>query len=112
MEEALTFQSVFGSAYAYLPAVWLVTGLAVLFIGLKPKWSGLVWLYVVFCFLIVYLGDLLDLPKWVTDLSPFHHIPQIPVEEMDWPVMAVLTGGAILLICIGMAGYRNRDITG
>ncbi|WP_404451494.1 ABC-2 transporter permease [Virgibacillus necropolis] len=112
MEDALTFGTTFGSALVYLPAMWIVVGLAVLLIGLIPKLTGFVWLYVVYSFIVVYLGRLLDFPKWMNGLSVFEHVPQIPVEDMDLIKVTVLTIIAIVMTFAGIIGYNKRDIAG
>lgn len=112
MEEPLSFSTTLESALVYLPAMWAVVGLAILLLGLVPKVASFVWLYVVFCFVVLYLGGILDFPDWVNQLSVFFHIPQIPVEDMDVPSLAVLSGLAVCIVVIGFIGYRKRDLAG
>ncbi len=57
MDEAISFDTTFASAYVYLPAIWVVISLVIGLVGVVPKLTGLIWLYVVFCFVVVYLGD-------------------------------------------------------
>jgi len=45
-------------------------------------------------------------------LTPFGQIPKIPVEEMDYAQVAILTLIAVILIVIGMITYRKRDLEG
>ncbi len=83
MNDAVSFGTTFSSAMVYLPAMLFVISLAVLVVGALPRATGLVWLYVVYCFIVVYLSSLLDFPKWMNELSVFEHIPQFPVEDMQ-----------------------------
>ncbi|MBP2241540.1 ABC-2 type transport system permease protein [Cytobacillus eiseniae] len=112
MDEPLSFVTTFSSAYVYLPAIWVVVALTILLVGAVPKLTGVVWLYVVYCFVVVYLGDLLDFPVWMNNLSVFSYIPQIPIDDMNVMTMGVLTLIAIGLSVIGFTGYNKRDIAG
>lgn len=112
MENPLARDTTFQAAFVYLPAIWVIMGIALFFVGFKPNISGLVWLYFVYCLLIAYLGDLLDLPEWANKLSVFYHIPAIPGEEIKWLTMVILVILAIILNGLGFISYRNRDITG
>jgi ABC-2 type transport system permease protein len=56
------------------------------------------------------LGSLLDLPGWVTGLSPFEHVPAMPVESFQATPALALT--AIAAGCLVAAWWRlrSRDI--
>ena len=100
-----------GGQLSYLPAVLLVTAVAVAVAGLVPRWSLLAWAGVAFVFLQVVLGETLRLPDWVDGISPFWHLPGLPVDAFDpLPALAelVLAAGLVLL---GTWGFRRRDIT-
>ena len=112
MEETLSFGTTFASAYVYLPAIWAVIGLVIGLIGIVPKYTGAIWLYVVYCFLVVYLGDLLGFPTWMNSLSVFDYIPHIPVDTMNFMVLMILTLITVALSVIGFIGYNRRDIMG
>ncbi|WP_249871495.1 ABC transporter permease [Oceanobacillus saliphilus] len=112
MDDGISFRTLFNAGMIYLPAIWIMIGAAVLLVGSAPKLSGLIWLYLIYSFIIVYLGDLLQLPEWLSKLSPFGHIPQIPVEEMDILVVIIVTIVAITLTVGGFIGYNRRDIKG
>jgi ABC-2 type transport system permease protein len=112
MEVPISFNIMFEAAMVYLPAMWLMIGMAVLLIGLLPQFTGFIWLYLGYSFLVVYLGGLLQFPDWMGNLSPFGQIPQLPVEEMNILKVTILTCIAIVLMVIGFIGYRKRDITG
>ncbi|MGI2328563.1 ABC transporter permease [Planococcus sp. YIM B11945] len=109
LEEKLALSMFVNSAFAYLPALWIMLGLALLLIGWAPKFTGLVWLYLMFSFFVVYLGNLFQIPDWVKKLSPYGHASQIPLEELDFVRAAVLSVIAVLLVVLGMIGYNKRD---
>ena len=57
-----------------------------------------------------YLGQILQFPDWMNDVSPFGHIPRLPAEDMDWTPMLLLTFVAAALLAAGLAGFRRRDL--
>jgi len=99
-----------GAGLAYLPAVWVLVGLTAALIGLAPRAAPLAWGGVTICFVIAMLGQLLDLPSWVKDVSPFEHIPQLPAADLALVPLVVLTAIAVALTGAGFAGLRRRDI--
>ncbi len=110
MEQPISFNRMLSAAFVYLPAMWMMIGLTVLLIGIYPRATGLVWLYLIFAFFVVYLGRALQLPEWTAKLSPFGHTPQIPVEDMNFVTVSVLAMIAVVLSVFGFAGYKRRDI--
>ena len=96
MEEGLEFGTLYGAAIVYLPAMWIMIGLAALLIGAVPKFTGLTWLYLIYSFIVVYLGGLLQFPEWLGNLTPFGQIPNIPVEDMDYMKVSILVVIAIV----------------
>jgi ABC-2 type transport system permease protein len=112
VEGGLDFAMIYESALVYLPAIWFVIGVAVFLIGVLPKAASLVWLYVAFCFVVLYLGGLLEFPDWVNHLSTFDYVPEVPDEKVDMGTMAILAANSIVVSLIGFFGYRKRDIAG
>jgi ABC-2 type transport system permease protein len=111
MDDPLAFGVVFEAAMVYLPAVWIMIGVAVFLIGVVPKVTGLIWAYLGYTFLVVYLGELLQFPEWLKNLSPFGHVPQLPVEEMNITALTLLTLIAAALVVAGFTGYNRRDVS-
>jgi len=94
----------------YLPAVLSLAGLAVLLDGWRPEWVGVAWAGLGACFVIGWLGPLLDLPQWVSNLSPFTHVPHVPVAAATWAGPSYTLLAAALLVALGWAGLRRRDL--
>ena len=86
-------------------------GVAVALFGLLPRFAGLAWAVLVVALLLGQLGELLQLPSALMDLSPYTHVPQVPVAAMDWTPMIVLTLVAAALMAVGVAGFRRRDVS-
>jgi ABC-2 type transport system permease protein len=100
------------SSLVYLPAMWVMLAVTVLLIGFLPKYTGLIWLYLGFSFMTVYFGDLFQLPGWLTGLTPFDHVPEMPVDEFNFISAAVMTIVAVTVGAAGFLGYLKRDIHG
>ena len=94
----------------YAPAVWLMIGLTTAGIGLMPRLSAWTWGLLGICFVIGMFGQLLDLPVWFENLSPFQHVPQYPASDVRVAPLAVLVATAAGLTAIGLVGLRRRDI--
>ncbi|WP_082233156.1 ABC transporter permease [Halobacillus massiliensis] len=112
MEDAPAFSTFYKSALVYLPAMWVMIAVCVLLLGWVPRLTGIAWMYLIYSFIVVYLGGLFQFEEWVEKLTPFGHIPELPVEEASWGNLTVLTILAIILIFIGLVGYNKRDIQG
>jgi ABC-2 type transport system permease protein len=103
-------RTAFGAALAYTPAVWVLVGLTVALIGVAPRASAAGWGYLAVCFVTAMFGQLLEFPSWLTDLSPFQHVPQFPAADFAAGPLLALTGLAAALTAVGLAGLRRRDI--
>lgn len=112
MEDGMAFGTFYQAALVYLPAMWVMIGLSTLLIGLAPRFTGFVWLYLGYSFLVVYLGKLLQFPEWMARLSPFGNISRIPVEDWDIGRSLLLIAIAAAATLAGFAGYRKRDLEG
>lgn len=97
-------------ALAQAPGGLLLLGLAVFLHGWAPRRSWVVWVVVGWSLFVVWVGAVLALPGWVTDLTPWAALPQLPVEEMDWPPVLLTLALAAGLTLAGVAGYRRRDV--
>ncbi len=95
---------------SYAPAVWVMVGVAVVLVGWAPRATLVAWLLIVFAFFVVYMGALLGLPDWLISLSPFSHLPAMPVESFDLTPVAILTALAAVLVTVGLTGFRRRDL--
>ncbi len=112
MDDAISFNTFFKAGFVHIPAMWIMVGLAVLLIGYLPQHSNLTWVYLGYAFFVVYLGDMLQLPDWLNNLSPYGHIPEVPIEEINIAKILLLVLIAIVLIIAGFIGYKKRDIQG
>jgi ABC-2 type transport system permease protein len=56
------------------------------------------------------MGGLFQFPEWIGKLSPFGHIPKLPLELMDLTKVSTLTVIALVLTVISFIGNKNRSI--
>lgn len=95
---------------AYTPAHWVVLGVVVALFGAAPRAMPLAWAVVGFSFVVIYLGDLLQLPAALRNLSPFEAVPDLPAEPFSLLPLSVITAVALVLIVLGLAAFRRRDV--
>jgi len=110
METPLAFGSLVYSMMVYVPALWLMLGLGIFVVGVFPKAVVFCWMYFTYIFVIGFFGELLHMPQWAMNLSPFYHIPQLPLESMRVLPLAILTVAAVALSMCGLVFYRRRDV--
>lgn len=101
---------VLGAALAYVPALWVTTTVAIALFGWLPRATPLAWIVVLYAFVVGYLGQLLQLPDWMSNLSPFGHVPAVPVADASATPLVLLTVVAAALLALGAAGLRHRDL--
>ncbi len=98
-------------ALVQLPAVLVLASVAVLLTGWVPRLAMLAWLAAALAFVVGWLGGLLDLPGWVDALSPFDHLPQVPVDDVSVGPLVWLSALAAVLTVLGVVGFGRRDVS-
>ncbi|WP_432144358.1 ABC transporter permease [Streptomyces sp. bgisy084] len=101
---------VLAAALSQVPAVWTLTGLAVLVFGLLPKATPAVWALVGGCLALGWLGPSLELPAWAMNLSPYSQLPKLPGADVTAAPFLWLLALSALFAVLGLAGLRRRDI--
>jgi ABC-2 type transport system permease protein len=112
MTTPIPLTSMLKAMLVYLPAVWIMMGFMTLLIGILPSRTMLTWIYLGFSFVVVYFGKIMQFPEWLQNCSPFAHIPELPVDEINYVTLLILTTIAIACIIIGYITYQKRDIQG
>lgn len=110
MENGLSFSTIYGAALAYYPAMLVMIGISILFAGCFPKLTNLNWFYLIYSFVVLYMGGLLQLPEWTKRITPYGYVPRAPLDEVAFLPLFVLGAIAIALIVAGFVGFRRRDI--
>ncbi|MEU9474570.1 ABC transporter permease [Streptomyces sp. NPDC048191] len=103
---------VLGACLLQVAAVWVIGGVTVLLFGVLPRGAVAAWGVAGAVLLIGWIGPALNVPRAVLDLSPFGHLPKLPGGGMEWGPVGVLLGVAGVLVGVGLAGVRRRDLSG
>jgi ABC-2 type transport system permease protein len=98
------------AALARVPAAWVLTALVVLLFGWTPRWVALAWAAFVAALVLGEFGPLWDAPHWLMDVSPFVHSPRLPAPDVTYGGLLPLLLVAVLLVVIGLLGWRRRDV--
>lgn len=99
-----------GAVLALLPGALLLGGVARLLYGWVPRMATAAWLVLVFCWVVMVFGTVLQFPSWLVNISPFSWLAAVPAEPMRWTPFLVVLGLAILASAVGFAGFRRRDV--
>ncbi|MBM0236422.1 hypothetical protein JNW88_03300 [Micromonospora sp. ATA32] len=100
-----------GAAFVQLPAALVLSGFAVAVFGLLPRLAiGLAWAAVTVSLVLGQLGDLLNLPQGVQDISPFSYVPAAPAADVTAAPLLTLVALAVAFGVAGAAIFRRRDV--
>ena len=105
-----SFGTIALSALAQAPAMWAVSALAVLCYAVRSRWAVLGWAIVVACTTLTLAGEMLRLPQWVLDLSPYSHTPLMPQEPFEVGPALLLSLVAAAVLLVAWRRYCTRDI--
>ncbi|MFI6908752.1 ABC transporter permease [Nonomuraea sp. NPDC050394] len=101
-----------GAAWVQLPAVWVAAALAMLLYGVLPRLTALAWAALTGFALLGQLGEVLQLPGSLRNLSPYAHLPQAPGGEVTARPLLWLATVAVACAGAGVLTFRRRDLTG
>jgi ABC-2 type transport system permease protein len=101
---------VLGACLVQVAGVWVIGGVAVLLLGLLPRAAVAAWGVAGAVLLVGWVGPALNAPRAVLDISPYGHLPKLPGASMEWGPVLVLLGVAVVLVGVGLAGLRRRDL--
>ena len=95
---------------AYLPAVWMLTGITMLLFGLIPRLTSLSWAALGLFVIVDLLGEFFNSDQWILNLSPFTYVPNLFAGDTVSTSLIWLLVLAIALMFVGLLGYMHRDI--
>lgn len=99
-----------GAALVVVPALLVLAGVAVALIGSRPRWATSAWISVAVCAVVSLLGEMLDLPQWVRNVSPFEHVPALPAASFELVPIVVLLLVAAALMLFATVAMDHRDV--
>ena len=98
------------ASLAHVPAALVLAGIPALCHGWSSRATALGWSALGTCFVIAFIGPAMKLPGWVLGVSPFDHVPRVPVDPFDATPVVLLACLAAALMAGGLAGLRRRDL--
>ncbi|MBE8517235.1 ABC transporter permease [Amycolatopsis sp. H6(2020)] len=98
------------AALAQLPAVWVLTGLAALLIGLFPRFAAAAWGLLAGFLLLSLVGTALRWNDVVLGISPFQHLPRVPGGSFSVAPALWLAAIAVAAGAGGLFALRRRDM--
>jgi ABC-2 type transport system permease protein len=110
MDEPRGFVLYLGAALSFLPAMLVFVGLGIFIVGVVPRLSALIWVYLIYAFFVGFLGDVFALPEWAEKLSVFGLLSRYPVDAIEPVRVVALCVLALALVAAGAAAYRRRDL--
>jgi len=94
----------------YVAPVLVLSGLTRLLYGVRPLAAFAGWLALTLAVVVMLFGELLRLPQWLQDLSPFEHLALVPAQDFRWAPFAVLLAVAVALSAAGQYAFAHRDL--
>jgi ABC-2 type transport system permease protein len=94
----------------YIAPVLVLSGLSRLLFGLRSRLASLAWAGLLFAVVVMLFGRVLQMPEWLQDLSPFHHLALGPAEDFRWAPFLLLLAVAALMSGTGQLLFRRRDV--
>ncbi len=94
----------------YAPAALVLAGITVLLFGWAPGLTVAAWATLAVCFVIGWLGGVLNIPAAVANLSPYTHVPGAPADPITAGPLIALTAIGLVMIASGVVGFRRRDV--
>lgn len=110
MEDSSWTWRMTGSALAQTPAALGFLALTALGLGVAPRLTPLVWLWLGYSVLTTMLGGLLGFPDWAMNLGAFEVLPKPPMDQFEAAPFLLYLGAVLLAGAVALLGFRNRDL--
>jgi ABC-2 type transport system permease protein len=75
-----------------------------------PRLALAAWAVLAGCFVVGWLGGVLNIPAAVANLSPYTHVPGAPADPIAAGPLVALTAAGLGMIAAGVLGFRRRDV--
>lgn len=99
-------------AAGLIPGLVLVVGFGMVLIGWLPRAYPVIWVLIGWSIFTSWFAGLLNFPEWVVKFHPWGHLTIIPRDSMDWTPFGIELAIGVVLLAIGLVGYRRRGIVG
>ncbi|HEY1275961.1 MAG TPA: hypothetical protein VGF25_13670 [Thermoleophilaceae bacterium] len=95
-----------------LPTALLFLGLAALaFAAVPHATAGIAYGLVSVAYVWETFGSIADAPRWLLDLSPFHHVGLVPAEPMRVTAAVIMVAIALVASAAAVRLFERRDLT-
>jgi len=101
---------VLAATMVYMPAIWVMAGIAVALYGLIPRFTPVSWGALLGVIFIGLFGPSLQLNQSIMDISPFTHVQAVLVSGVSVMPLVSLTLAALILTIVGLIGFQRRGI--
>jgi ABC-2 type transport system permease protein len=110
-DPAATAERAMQAALAQLPAVLVYLGIGLLLFVVAPRLTiPAGWALLALGAFFGVFGELLGIPNWMHELSPFSHVP-VPVDgEVDWAAGFWMLAIAAAGVTAAIVGMRAREL--
>lgn len=110
-EEPQRFGTSLVAILVHVPAGTVFIALtALVFAALPRATAALGWSLLLAGLVLGQLGGLLGLPEWLQSVSPLHHVPAVPIEDVEPMSLAGWLAGSALVMVAALAVLRRRDL--
>lgn len=104
--------TVLAGALAHVPAALVFPALTALVFAIRPRWTSAVgWGALAVALVLGQFGELLGLPAWLQDLSPFRHSSAIPVEAFNRDGALMMAAVVLLAAAAAARLVKERDMS-
>ena len=98
------------ASLAYLPSLGIIAGVALAVYGWWPRLTGaLTWTVVGIAWVVMLFGNILKIPTRVLDDLPFTGV-DLPASTPATGTMLITSTVAVVLVVVGLIGFRRRGI--
>lgn len=99
-----------GASFAYLPAASILLALSIILYAIRPGRLWIAWLAFIFVTVVAVLGDTLQLPEWVQNVSPMTWTGRVPLEDANMIALLGALAAGLTVAAAAVGIFRTRDI--
>lgn len=108
--ERLDFGGLLAATGNSVPLIVITAGCVAAILGVAPRATAFCYALVGAAYLWGTLGTALRAPAWSLDLSPFHALALVPLEDFAPIPAIVLSLLGFALLALGLGAFRHRDL--
>lgn len=102
------YQNLVPAAISQISPALLLAGIAIALVGLAPRLTQIGWAPIVVSAVLTIFGPILQVPRWMIELSPFEYVNT--ATDPEWGIHVFLGSLGLLFTLAGIWGGRQREI--